>query len=271
MGLSVLILAVGSDVKGRGGLDGYPFLAAEMSGMVLMERIIRQCEALSPETITCMLGADDIDEYHLDSIVKLSSPGVSIIRVEAPTAGAACTGLLASDVIDNERELLIVNANNFVESGFRRSIDFFRSWRLPPSEGDLQANGGIITFDSIHPRYSSVRVSGDRSDCHEAYKHFVEEVSEKNPISRNASVGVYWFRRGVDYIDACKEMIRKDVRVDGQFFVSMAYNEIILENGIVVSHKIDRDSYFPIKTPREVLALQNHFAHRAARGGYAGR
>lgn len=142
MGLSVLILAVGSDVEGRGGLDGYPLLAAEMSGMVLMERIIRQCEALSPASITCMLGAADIDEYHLDSIVKLSSPGVSIIRVEAPTAGAACTGLLASDVIDNDHELLIVNANNFVECGFQKSIDYFRNGCLPPSEGGSRRMAG---------------------------------------------------------------------------------------------------------------------------------
>ena len=58
----------------------------------------------------------------------------------------------------------------------------------------------------------------------------VSEVVEKQVVSNEATVGIYNFRRGKDFVRAAETMIAKSLRVNGEFYVAPAYNELIAEH-----------------------------------------
>jgi hypothetical protein len=96
-----------------------------------------------------------------------------------------------------------------------------------------------VSFDSIHPRYSYAKVDSNDN---------VIEISEKDPISRNALVGFFWFSQ-VSIIDnAIKTMILKDASTNGLYYLSPAINELVLEGITVSMVKIDSTKYHPIKS-----------------------
>ena len=52
-----------------------------------------------------------------------------------------------------------------------------------------EADGGILTFESSHPKWSYARLDDSG---------YVDLVAEKEPISKNATVGVYYWKHGKD-------------------------------------------------------------------------
>ena len=63
----------------------------------------------------------------------------------------------------------------------------------------------MVTFRSLHPRYSYMLVDDNG---------LIVEAAEKRPISRHATAGFYWYRRGADFVQSAQDMIRKDAHVD---------------------------------------------------------
>jgi dTDP-glucose pyrophosphorylase len=81
-------------------------------------------------------------------------------------------------------------------------------------------DGGILTFTATHPRWSFVKLDEDG---------FISEVAEKRPISDMATVGIYYWSRGSDYVKYAKQMIAKEITVNGEFYVAPVYNEAIAD------------------------------------------
>jgi dTDP-glucose pyrophosphorylase len=85
----------------------------------------------------------------------------------------------------------------------------------------MQADGvdaGILTFESVHPKWSFAKVNESG---------FVTEVAEKKPISNHATVGIYYWARGSDYVKYAEQMIAKNKRVNNEFYVCPVFNEAI--------------------------------------------
>jgi len=181
----------------------------------------------------------DVRRFALDKIITVLAPEARVISVKEQTRGAACTALLFAAWIDNGEELLIVNGNEFLDVSFGGVIADFR-------ERELDA--GVVVFPSIHPRYSFVRTD---------IRGFVVEAAEKKPISRDATAGFYWFARGRDFVEAAKNMIRKDARVNDAFYVCPSLNEMILKNARIGVHRIEAAKFHPLKTERQVLHYES--------------
>ena len=82
---------------------------------------------------------------------------------------------------------------------------------------------------------------------------------------KDATAGFYWFSRGRDFVRAAKNMIRKDSRVDGKYYICPAFNELVLENLSIGVHKIDSKLYHPLKTERQVEQFETLFEKRIKR------
>jgi dTDP-glucose pyrophosphorylase len=162
------------------------------------------------------------DQYNLGSVLNLISPGCSVVLVNGITEGAACTTLLAEGYIDNDEPLVIANSDQFVEWD---SNEFLYAC------GDEGVDGGILTFYSIHPKWSYAKVDDDG---------FVTEVAEKKPISDKATVGIYYWKKGSDYVKYAKQMIEKDVRTNNEFYVCPVYNEAIKDGKKIKTFHIER-------------------------------
>lgn len=230
--MNILILAAGQDQFAQE--DGYPLCLTEFDSLPLIQRVAISCQALNPSNLTVALREEDVRKYHLDNVVRLLSPNAKILNIEAPTQGAACTALLAAGSIDSDSELLIVNGNELLNADFRLVVENFR---------DRKLDAGVVVFSSIHPRYSYVRL--DDSE-------FVVEAAEKNPISNNATAGFYWFARGKDFVSAAKNLIRKDARVNGNFYICPGFNELILKQQHIGVYRVDSKAYNPLKSGRQI-------------------
>ena len=242
--MNILILAAGNPEFDTG--DGqYPLCLTELDGIPLIERIVALCQQLPVKRMIFALRKEDVNRYHLDNVVHLLHPGAVALKVEGSTPGAACTALLASGHIRGEEELLIISANELIDADFNEIVASFRNRRL---------HAGTVTFPSMHPRYSYVRVSDEG---------LVIEATEKNPISRHATAGFYWFSRGNDYIDAAKDMIRKDAHVNGIFYICPVFNELVLAQKRIGIHAVDARQYHPLKTERQLHQYEVSFEHGA--------
>ncbi len=237
--MKVLILAAG-----KGDLDlaegGYPLCLTEFEGKPLIERLILACKAIDDAQLIVILRADEIAQFHLDDVVRLVDPHTSTVKVENDTRGATCSALLAIKEIDNDDELLIINGNELIDADFNSVIGTFRAKGLA---------AGTLTFPSVHPRYSYVRIGADDR---------VVEAAEKRPISRHATMGFYWFRRGHDFVQAAKEMIRNDDSVGGMFFVCPTLNDLILRDLPVGYFPLPSTQFHPLKTERQILSFESN-------------
>jgi HAD superfamily hydrolase (TIGR01509 family) len=149
------------------------------------------------------------EKYNLDTMLNLITPGCKIVEVDGITEGAACTALLAKDFINIDSPLFFANSDQFVDWD---SNEFM--YKMQESNCD----GGIVTFKATHPKWSFARVDE---------KGFVTEVAEKNPISDNATVGYYYWKKGSDFIKYAEQMIEKNIRVNNEFYVCPVFNQAI--------------------------------------------
>jgi dTDP-glucose pyrophosphorylase len=151
------------------------------------------------------------EKYNLDSMLSLLAPGCKIVDVDKVTDGAACTVLLGKEFINNDEPLVIANSDQFIEWS---SLDFFYKM----NEQNLDA--GIVSFKSTHPKWSYAKTDDNG---------FVLEVAEKKTISDIATVGIYYWKKGSDFVKYAEQMIHKNIRVNNEFYVCPVFNEAILD------------------------------------------
>jgi dTDP-glucose pyrophosphorylase len=147
-------------------------------------------------------------KYHLDDVLDEIAPGCSIVEVDGLTEGAASTSLLAKDLINNDEVLVIANSDQIV----KWDSDQFLFW-FP------EFDGITAVFEASDPKWSYVK--GDLN--------YVTEIAEKRVISNKANVGIYGWTRGSDYVKYAEQMIAKDIRTNGEFYIAPVYNEAIAD------------------------------------------
>ena len=161
-------------------------------------------------------------KYNLDTLLNLITPNCKIVEVDGLTEGAACTTLLAKDYIDNDAPLIMANSDQFLE---------WDSNEFMYKMVEQKVDGGIVTFKATHPKWSFAKV--------DEYG-YVTEVAEKNPISDIATVGVYYWAKGSDYVKYAEQMISKNIRTNGEFYTCPTFNEAIQNGKKIKTFNIDK-------------------------------
>jgi len=179
------------------------------------------------------------EKYNLDTLLNLITPNCKIVEVNGVTEGAACTTLLAKEYINNYEPLLIANSDQFVE---------WDSNEFMYKMVEQNLDGGIVTFKATHPKWSFVKIDE---------QGYVTEVAEKNPISDIATVGIYYWKRGADYVRFAEQMIEKNVRVNNEFYVCPVFNEAI-EGGRKVK-TFNVPAMWGLGTPEDLKCFMNIF------------
>jgi HAD superfamily hydrolase (TIGR01509 family) len=179
------------------------------------------------------------EKYNLDTLLNLISPNCKIIEVDGITEGAACTTLLAKELINNSQPLIMANSDQFIEWD---SNDFMYKMN------ETNSDGGIVTFTSTHPKWSFAKIDENG---------FVTEVAEKNPISNIATVGVYYWKKGSDYVKYAEQMINKNIRVNNEFYTCPVFNEAVADNKKIRTFNIEK--MWGIGTPEDLnYYLENY-------------
>lgn len=181
-------------------------------------------------------------KYNIDTMLDLIAPNSTVVEVDGLTEGAACTALLARDIIDNDAPLFFANSDQYVEWD---PIEFMYNMQ------ETQADGGIVTFKATHPKWSFAKVDENG---------FVTEVAEKNPISDNATVGYYYWKHGSDFVKYADQMIANDSRVNNEFYVCPVFNEAITDGKKVRIY--EADDMWGLGTPEDLEYYLKNFRDR---------
>jgi len=234
MSLSVLYLA-GAAQSDDIDIHGYPTpWLAEQGGRLVVEMLFSKLELLSPDRIVVMAQQAEVRRLRLTSIFARLSERVVVVGINGSTGGAACTALLAVDHLPAGEELLVLSASEYLDADYVCIIRQFQA---------LGAEAGAVHFSSIHPRYAFVRLDAAGR---------VLEVAQRDPISRNAMPGFYWFRSAATFFDALSSMLKKDSSVDGVFYLAPVLNEYVLRQLPVYSLPVNASDYYPLKTRQQI-------------------
>ena len=160
------------------------------------------------------------EKYNINSVLKILKPNCKIIELDSVTEGAACTTLLAKKFINSNNPLVIANSDQYIEWNSIKSMYNFNSKKI---------DGSILTFEATHPKWSYAKVDKN---------NFVLEVAEKKVISKNATVGVYYWKKGSDYIKYAESMIKKNIRVNKEFYVCPVFNEAIQDKKKIIIDEV---------------------------------
>jgi CTP:molybdopterin cytidylyltransferase MocA len=239
----IVLMAGDSGLFQVAGHD-YPKNLVEIDGEPLVQRVVDNLRPLIEQASRAvfLVREEEDRRYHTGDVIRLLAPEAEVIGVPSLKTGAACTALHAIGHVDRDEAVLVANGDQVIEADLAEILAEFDRANL---------DGGVITFDAVHPRWSYVRVGEDG---------LVREAAEKRPISRLATAGAYWFRTGGDFLDGAMSMIRKDASVDGAFYVCPVYNELILRGRRIGTHHIDREAYFSLASLHGVDAYEQHLA-----------
>ncbi len=180
------------------------------------------------------------EKYNLSSIVSKILNSFRIINIDKKTEGAAISALKSKEFIDNDEELIIINSDQYLDGNIKESIDYFRFH---------DADGGILTTKKINEKkWSYVKVNDSG---------IATKVAEKDPISDNATVGLYYFKKGSEFVKYAQQMINKNIRINNEFYLCPVYNEFILSEKKIRIFEINK--LWPLGTYEEIKEFENNF------------
>ncbi|MBS4240959.1 glycosyl transferase family 2 [Campylobacter vulpis] len=204
--------------------DGFikPFI--EICGKTMLELFIENYAFVKDKRFIFILKEEDVRSFHLDEAIGvLTDHKAEILLIKNETAGMLCSALFAIEKIGENEPLLVVNSDQIFEFDINATLKEFKDY-----------DAGVLSFESIHPRFAYVK-------CDE--ENLVLEAFEKRPMSKNAVAGFYYFKQGSFFIEAAKNTIRKDMSLNGKFFIAPLLNELILQNKKILNVKIDKNAY----------------------------
>jgi len=183
--------------------------------------------------------AEHLQSHDLSGKLRQWAPGCAIVPVNTVTEGAACTVLLAEAEINTDDPMIIANCDQWVMADMDRFV---------VEQEKRNLDGLIMTMTAHDPKWSFARTDANG---------LVTEVQEKNPISDQATVGIYMYRRGRDFVESAHDMIRKNIRVNNEFYVAPVYNEMIAKGARIGCFSIGsvEDGMYGLGTPDDLTAF----------------
>jgi len=226
---------------------GLPKPLIPVHGVPMVKLVIANLAPDCPHRFHFLIQRAHDERYGLAALLAEWAPGCTVTMVDGVTDGAACTALLARALIDNDDGLMIANCDQYIDADINHYLATLG-----------EADGLIMTMWADHPKWSFVRRDTDGR---------VVEVVEKQVVSNEATVGIYNFRHGSDFVRAADAMIAQDRRVNGEFYVAPAYDMLIETGARIECFDIGTDGagMHGIGTPQDLdLFLVQAVSRRAA-------
>jgi HAD superfamily hydrolase (TIGR01509 family) len=228
--MNVLIPMAGAGSRFQKAGYTFPKPLIEVEGKPMIQMVVENLNINARHIF--IVQKEHYEKYNLHYLLNLISKDCKVVLVDGITEGAACTTLLAKEFINNDEPLLIANSDQYLNW---ESNEFMYSMI-----GDT-IDAGMATFEAIHPKWSFAKLDDEG---------FVCEVAEKKPISNIATCGVYYWKKGSDYVKYAEQMIEKNVRTNNEFYVCPVFNEAILDNKKIKIFNIEK--MWGVGTPEDL-------------------
>lgn len=208
----------------------------DIHGHYMIEYVIHNLMPVQEHRFIFICQTEHLDKYNLEDTLKEYSPDCEVIGIDYITEGAACTVLLAEKFIDNQDSIMIANSDQYVDIDMNKYLNAFHG-----------RDGLIMTMPASDPKWSYIQFNEDG---------LVTKVREKEVISNEATVGIYNFKHGCDFVRAAYLMIEKDIRVNNEFYVAPVYNELIMQGKEIGFYNIG-DRMYGLGVPDDLQYFLN--------------
>jgi UDP-N-acetylglucosamine diphosphorylase / glucose-1-phosphate thymidylyltransferase / UDP-N-acetylgalactosamine diphosphorylase / glucosamine-1-phosphate N-acetyltransferase / galactosamine-1-phosphate N-acetyltransferase len=224
---------LGSRFAKAGYAKPKPFI--DVAGKPMIMRVMENLNY--PDAHYILIGRREHFDQETELVKYISDTyNTTFIGIDKLTEGTACTVLFARQYINNDDPLLIANSDQIVDI----SISDYLNNCL-----EKKYDGSILTFTDteLNPKWSFAKINADG---------FVTEVQEKKPISEFATVGIYLFSKGADFVNGAVDMIINNERVNNEFYTCPVYNYLIKDDKKVIIYNIEEQQMHGIGTPEDL-------------------
>ena len=210
----------------------------DVNGRPMIEVVTKNITPKCEHRFIYICQQEHLEKYSLAEKLEMISPNCAIVTVDHITEGAACTVLLAEKYIDNDDPMMIANSDQFVDTDINEYL-----------KAMFNDDGLIMTMPANDPKWSFIK-------CDE--NGYVTMVREKEVISNEATVGIYNYAKGSDFVKYAKQMIRKNIRVNNEFYVAPVYNEMIADGKKIVFKNVGEKMH-GLGTPEDLERFLHDF------------
>ena len=214
----------------------------DVNGKPMIQRVVENLD-IDAEFIF-IVQQEHFEKYDLEKLLKKIKPECKIIVTDGLTEGSACTTLLARELIGTEEPLLIANSDQWVDWSPSHFIDYVTRNKV---------DGAMLTFPSDSEKHSYAKIDKEGH---------VIEVAEKRVISNHATVGIYYWKSGKEYVECIDDMIARNLRHNNEFYVCPAYNILLERSGKAIIYPVPR--MLGMGTPEE---LSNYLSTMNSQAG----
>ena len=238
--INIVIPMAGSGKPFKDAGYAFPKPLIGIRDMTMIEIVIKNLQPKTPHHFIFVCQKEMLEKYDLYNILKNATKNhFDIVPINGKTEGAACTVLLASKYINNDSELIIANSDQYIDADVNIFIKKSR---------ENKRDGLIMTFKSSHPKWSYARI--DKTGK-------VLETAEKKVISNNATAGLYYFKKGSDFVSSAQSMIHKNIRHNNEFYVCPVFNEMIINGKEIYIQNIDEKKMHGLGSPEDLNTFMN--------------
>jgi len=226
----------GSRFEEQGYTDKKPFI--DVNGKPMIHRVI---ENLGMEfdkeymfILICL--QEDYDKYDFTEFEKvIGHNSYDVVILDDVTEGAAQTVLTAKHLINDDTPLMTMNSDQLVDWDIERLFEMCE-----------QFDGVIPCFYGEGNAWSYARTLDNG---------YVQEVVEKKQISKYATAGYYYWKKGSDFVKYAEQMIKDNSRTNGEFYVAPVYNWAVRDGKRVGVFMVDK--CYSLGTPEDLQEYLN--------------
>ena len=171
------------------------------------------------DKFTFICNSKHLAETNMREVLLSIKPNANIVEIPNHKKGPVYAVSLIENLIEDDEEVIV----NYCDFGtYWDYEDFLKHTR------DRDADGAIPSYKGFHPHMlGSTNYAFMRDD-----KQWMLEIKEKEPFTNNrmneyASNGTYYFKKGSYVKKYFKELMDKDINLNGEYYVSLIYNLLI--------------------------------------------
>lgn len=229
-------------MAGRGSryaTQGYetPKPLIEVAGKPMVFWALKSLEGLRVSKYIFVALKEHEDIFGVQKLLKNQIDGnVEFVWLDTVTEGQLCTVLAARHLLDANEDVLIASSDTLVIGNLGMDI------RVAKWEGIIS----VANLPGDQWSFARTNITGE-----------VVEVAEKKRISDHASTGLYYFRKAETLISYGEDIIRRQEKTRGEYYVIPVYQKMI-EAGLPVGVS-QASSVWDMGTPEAKMEFEKHY------------
>ncbi|PTQ90043.1 glycosyltransferase family 2 protein [Agitococcus lubricus] len=212
LNIVIPMAGLGSRFAKVGYTDPKPLIPVH--GIPMIKLVLENLKPIQEHRFIIICQRQHVQDYDLATKLSIWCPNVELVLLDGLTEGAACTVLAAKDLINNNDPLMIANCDQYIDANINHYLAEIDNRHL---------DGMIMTMTADDPKWSFAALNDEQ---------LVTQVAEKKVISNEATVGIYNFSHGYDFVSAAEAMIADNERVNNEFYVAPVYNRLVTNKKI---------------------------------------